>query len=167
MGFWFWKIRWMPSFFPTPPSRSLWEWVMSNINGSRHIWMRCVTHTKELCHNFQQTSAAFWWISHFAHVNKAYRTYEWVMSHISTRYVTYNTHEGAMSHIWTSHVTHMNESCHTWQVLLEHLKATPSQHPYEWVMPHTYECITPHIWTSHAIHMNEPCHTYERVMSHI
>ena len=48
-----------------------------------------------------------------------------------------------MSPIWISHATHMNESCHT----------------YEWDMSH--------IRMSHVTHMNQPWHTYEWVMSHV
>jgi len=48
-----------------------------------------------------------------------------------------------------SHVTHMNESCHT----------------YELVMPRTHEWVMIHMWMSHVTYMNESCHTYEWVVS--
>jgi len=65
------------------------------------------------------------------------------MSHVTRMNESCHTYEWVMPHIRMSHVTLMNESCHT----------------YEWVMSH--------VWMSCVTHMNESCHTYKWVMSHI
>ena len=89
-----------------------------------------------------------------------------------------------------SHVTHMNESCHTYEIVNIEIKlqecsihTTPhaawrswmshvthmneSCHTYECVMSHVYEWVMSHIWMSRITRMNESYHTYGWVMSHI
>ena len=80
------------------------------------------------------------WMSHVAHVNESWHTYEWVTSHI-----------------WMSHDTHMNESWHTFNEWY---------HTCDWVTSHmhasrhTHEYVTWNTWMSHVTHMNESCHAY-------
>jgi len=71
-------------------------------------------------------------------------TYNWVMSHVTHMNESYHTYElvmshRIMSHTWLNYVKHINESCHIQSL---------------------------HIWLSHVTHMNDSCHTYEWVMSH-
>jgi len=83
-------------------SHITYEWVMSHMDESCHIWMSYVTcefgmlRRNESCHI---------WMSHV--------TYEWVMSHLNE---SYHTYEWVVSHIWMSHVTsiaHRNPT-HSW-----------------------------------------------------
>jgi len=81
-------------------SHVTYEWVMSHMNESCHIWMSHITYEWVMSH---MNKSCHIWIRH--------DTYEWVMSH---------TNESC--HIWMSHVTyewvlwHMNESFHRWMI---------------------------------------------------
>jgi len=76
-----------------------YEWVMSRMNESCHVWMSRVTYA---------------WV--MSRMNESCHTYEWVMSRINEswmshatciRHVTYGS---AMSHKWMNLVTHVNAS---------------------------------------------------------
>ena len=67
-----------------------------------------------------------------------------------------------------SHATHINESCHTYKWVMQHIwRAWAMSHIWiNHVTRHTHGWVMSHTWTSHVTNMNESCHTYERVMSH-
>ena len=75
-----------------------YEWVMSHMNESCHIWMSHVTYEWVMSH---MNASCHIWMRHIM--------YEWVMSRINES-----------CHIWMSHVTyewvvsHIKESCHIW-----------------------------------------------------
>jgi len=135
-----------------------YEWVMSHVNESCHMWMSHVTyewvmpHTNESCH-----------------IGMSHVTYEWIMSHVNELchiWMRHVTHEHVMSHM----MSHTNESCHLW---ISHVM-------YEWVMLHSRHIWheSCHVWMRHVTyecimsHMNESYHiwtrhfTYECTMSH-
>jgi len=67
----------------------------THMNASCHIGMRHGTHTKELCHEYEQ-------------VVRQMR-----ICHASRRNESWHTYEGAMPQIDMSHGTHVNVSCRT------------------------------------------------------
>ena len=83
-----------------------------------------------------------WHDSHYEHIMcDMMCCVMWVMLSCKTFSVGHDSHY--------SHVKHTNESCHT----------------FEWVMSHIRKSyVTP---TSKSCHTNESCHTYKWVMSHI
>ena len=112
-----------------------YDWVMSHMNASCHIWWSHVTYE--------------WVMSPMSHV-----AYDRVMlrmnetCHVWMSRVTLNQ----SCHIWMGHVTydwvmsHRIESCHIW---LSHVT-------YEWVIQPMIESC--HIWRVMS-RMNQSCHT--------
>jgi len=115
-------------------------WVVSDMNGSCHIWMSHVTYE--------------WVMSDMngsCHVRMRHDTCEWVMPHGIESWHTCNE----SCHIWMGHVTyewvisHTQESCHIWVVHVI----------YEWVVSHyhivTYEWVISalHTWMRHVTYM--------------
>jgi len=100
-----------------------YEWVLSHMHESRHLWMSHVTY--EWVMSLMNESCRIC----MSHV-----TYEWVMSHIDES-----------CHIWMSHVTHawvmspMNESYHVWisHVTYERVMSRMARKWNKWVMPRT------------------------------
>jgi len=70
-----------------------------------------------------------------------------------------------MSHMWMSHLNHVNESCHTCELVMSHVWMSHVTHMNE--ACHTQEWVMSHVGISHVTRMNESCHTYEWVMSHV
>jgi len=114
-------------------------------------------------------------------------TYSWVMSYI---WIIHVRHKWVMSHEM-SHVTRMNESCHTYERVMSHMKESrhiPSWYSqitrmnetrYIWISHITLEWVMSHMtescnkWINHVPYewgmsrMNEACHTNESVISHM
>jgi len=191
------------------------EWIMSHIRTShathsRHglsfipcVWTSHVTHMNESCHTYE------WIMSHICmspinHMNASCHTNKWVMPRIPVRhglsfYFIFIPLGHGLSFIpcvWMSDGTQMNESWHTYELVMSHKQISPathengSCHTFTWAMAYllffnspgpwpivyslhvnesclTFERIMSHIWMSRITHMNESCHTYEWVMSHI
>ena len=55
------------------------------------------------------------------------------------------------------HITHMNTSCHTYEVVMSHVRMRHVTRTNE--SCHIYEWVTSHMWMSHVTHMNESCHS--------
>ena len=156
-----------------------YEWVMSHMNESCHIWMSHVTYEWVMSH---MNGSCHIWMSHVIH--------EWVMSH------------NQPCHIWMSRVTYGVASISRIDKILglfckrarlkrrysaketyNFIDPNDRSHPTgryvacEWVMSHMNESC--HTWMSHVTcewvmsHMNESCHlsmshvTYEWVMLHM
>ena len=102
------------------------EWVMSRMRMSPVTYLEGLYHTHEWRDTYARVMSHIWMI-HAIHMNES-----WVISH-----------KWVMWHMWMIHVTHtkdpchMNESCHTYELV---------------VLP---------------CHTNESCATNEFVMSHI
>jgi len=137
-------------------SHVAYEWVMSHMNESCHIWMSHVTsitcngrvrmNLSESCNILKESCPI--WMSHVS--------YEWVVSHIWMNHVPYKcdmSHMNESCRIWMSHVT--SNTCTgrvrmslngTWLILKESCPIWMSHVPYEWAM-------------SHQIHVLEECTT--------
>jgi len=155
------------------------EHVLNSTSCQIYMWCDLFIRATRLIHVWRQN---MWYILASEHVLntssmwcdlfiRATRLiYEWrqnmwyILIFTPRRHVT---HEWVMSHLWMSHVTPMNESCHTYEWVME------SCHTYEWVMSHiwmshgTHMNHSCHTWMSFVAHMNESCHRYEWAMSHL
>jgi len=94
--------------YVTSISHVTYEWVMSHMNESCHIWMSHVTYESVMSHIHESCHI---WMSHV--------TYEWVMSHMNES-----------CHIWMSHV-----STHSYSVMSRDRrgKFTTNLVPYWWI----------------------------------
>jgi len=130
---------------------SRWNWRGSRIKCGCH-WQFdwCVIWLLRVCH---MTYLYFWRDS-----------FTWATWRIDI--VAWRIHTCDMTHyitVWMSHVTHMNESCHTYEWVMAHIRMShvtdmnQSCHTYEWVMSNT--CMR------HVKHINASCHTHKCVMS--
>jgi len=154
-----------------------YEWVMSHMNESCHVWMSHVTyawvmsHMNESCHVWMSNAIYEWGMSHMnesCHICMSHVTYGWVMTHmyeswhIWMSHITYEwvtSHMDESCHIRTSHVTHawvmshMNESCHMWMV--------------DWGDASWQKWVMSYIQISPATCIDELCHTYKWVPLHL
>jgi len=81
-------------------SHVTYEWVMSHMNESCHIWMSDFTYESVMSH---MNESHHIWMSHV--------TYEWVMSHMNESCLTHEW-ESCRKYEWA---THMNVSSHTYK----------------------------------------------------
>jgi len=134
-----------------------------------HVWTSHITLVYKSCP-----------MSHVAHMNESYCTYEWVMSQIGLCWMSYMALlDGRPRHPWMwhvtpwmwhvqcvtshmsmSHIAHTNESCRT------NGSGCCSSTTLVNESCHTYHRVTSRLSMSHVAH-NESCCTYEWVMSHI
>jgi len=144
----------------TYDSRCIWmshgtyEWVMSHMNESCHIWLSHVIHS---CHIWMSHGTYKWVMVHMnesRHTCMSHGTYEWVMVRTSVLRSTMRRsfikiYIDEPWYIWTSHGTyewvmvHINESWCIWM----------SHGTYKWVMV---------IYQSVMIHMHESRHIWMR-----
>jgi len=127
--------------------RFTYKWVMA------HIWMSHVTHMNESCHmnevcqmnegaEVRQNARRLIQVCDITHMCD-----KWVMSHV------YSSHSTQMGH-----VTLMNESCHTHEWVMSHMRIwasnDTSQKPPRIViiMTHSWVCHTPFICVTWLIH---------------
>jgi len=100
-------------------SHVTYEWVMSHMNESCHIWMSHVTYEWVMSHVNQSYHE---WMYHAIyasyHIWMSHVTYEWVISHM---------HESC--HIWISHVTYEWDMSHI-NCITPYIRHTT----YKWVM---------------------------------
>ena len=142
-----------------------YEWVMSHMNESCHIWMSHVTTDRNSCQIAAGTHVIYW----MEHVSCAMSCE--VSCYVCTK----------MCYFWMSHAR-VNESCHIraeivaqnrhircWDLGREsHFLYSMSHVTYKWVMSHMNESC--HIWMGHVTcewvtsHMIESCHIW---MSHV
>jgi len=117
-----------------------YEWVESQ-TAHKVLWSCCAPrraargipgYTKESWHTYEWVMSHVW-MSHVAHMNGSWHTYEAARSIPGYTKESCHTYELVMAHIWMGHGTHITESCRK----------------YEWVRSVT--------------HASESCHTYERV----
>ena len=110
-----------------PSSATIYEWVMSHMNESWHIWMSHVTYEWVMSHIYESIHI---WMSHVTYAVWMIHV-QAVKSHDRSRHLQQHMDESC--HIWMSHITykrvmsHMNESCHIWM----------SHVAYERFMSHT------------------------------
>ena len=146
------------------------KWVWSRINDSCHTWVSQITRMNASCRKSKALyfSAHVWvmpyvWLSHATQMNELCHgrmsRVVW-MSHVTYGRVMDGSCLGGRSH-----VTHMNESCHTYEWVMSHMRMSHVTHMNE--SCHTCECVMSHTWMRHVTQMNESRHTDEWVMSHI
>jgi len=105
-----------------------YEWVMSDMNESCHMWLHHVTHMNESCHTYKWDMSRM--NEDISPMNKSCHTYEWVMSNVNESchpsmhrvihmheqyclWVISHTNVMYESHIWImSHMNPIYESCH-------------------------------------------------------
>jgi len=85
-------------------------------------------------------------------------------SHVAHKNESIHTFEWVMSHIRKSHVTPTSKSCHTHQWVISHIQMSHVTHTNE--SCHTYKWVMSHIQMSHVTHINKSCHTCGWVMTH-
>ena len=98
-------------FISLKESCHTYEWIVSHINESCHIWMSHVTYEWVMSHMNEWFHI---WISHV--------TYEWVTSHMNEP-----------CHIWMSHVTYEWVMSHTWMGVMSQIWMS---HTYECFKSH-------------------------------
>jgi len=131
-----------------------YEWIISHMNESYHVWMR---------HVFRM-NVQHWviWMSHITRVIwMSYITYEWVISRMHASCVwneratlghmneSYHTsHMNESYHTWMSHITYEYVMCLEWMCNTGSYERVISHESYEWVTSHMNESY--HVWMRHV-----------------
>jgi len=132
-------------------SHIAYEWVMSHMNESCHIWMSHV-YSSRLASVFYCLCNMCAYTCHMAHTYVTWIIHMWRGSfmrdttHLLAAPATLlaiGIFEWVMSYLWMSSVTCVNESCHI----------------CGWVLSR--------VWMSHVISVDEFCHVCEWVMSYL
>ena len=130
----------------------IYEWVMSHVNESRHVWISHVTYErvmsrmKESRLSYESIMSLIW----MSHVKC-----EWVMSQLNESCHIWSVMSSC--HICEWVMSHMNKSCHIW---MNHVADN-------WVMSHVSMSMCrymTHSYVTHMIYHSFMCHTYEWVI---
>jgi len=145
-------------------------WVVSHMHGSCDTNEWVTVHIQPQVRVWQYSLHLHTYVWYKArvtvHIQHPLRVYEWVMSDIWLSCMCTVTRRSTYTHMRDiKHVTHMNESCHTYGLVMLHIRMgrgsqvthmNESGNACKWFMPHN--------WKIHIAHMNETCHTYARVI---
>jgi len=145
-------------------SHVTYEWVMSHMNDSYHIWKSLDTYEWVMTH---MNLSCHMWMGHV--------TCEWVMLHMNEPHYEVISHVNESwrrcesCHIWMSHVTYewvmsdMNESCHKAchiRPRIRRARVTCHESCHTWP---TYVWVVSHTWPTNASNLTRSGHVESRM----
>jgi len=166
------QLRWMSHITRINESCNTHEWGMprelishvSNRKESCHTHEGDMSHTNG--HKCERDTPHIWRGDGMR--IKSENIYAQFTHHL--RWMSCHSYEWVMSCTWLRHVTHMNESYHTYDIVMPHMwKGDRMRIVSRWVMSRIIrdEWVMSLVWIRHVAHINESCHARKWVMSHV